>query len=603
MDRWWQNFGDVGKEILCFLGERQCNSANWDCDTVKYSISGAVAHLKLDDTRTGNALTTKTLSALTDAVVELHGRPDVKVVVFTASGFYFCSGGAFAPGDSSSTAAAEAAGASQEELGIAANMPLACLVYLLNTMPQFKVASIRGQSMGAGNSIIASMDYVIAPEQRTSLSFKEATRGLAACTSWQGVISKIGVMQTRRCVLFAQDVTAAEALELGLIHELIPAGGPLASALRAADERAAEKSLELASGTESERLALKTTGPWGCRTRLLPVPAAVLDSRGPSKHGPLDFSSAVANIIASCGHKGRPSCARLSNEMWPHTNRVMLERAGQHVAVLRLLCQAPRCHFDRPLLNGLLDALVELHKSVGKVRLVCIHLESLPTCTGCFSDIGSDCPKEALDQALFLLQMLPFPVVGIVAGKMTGLGVLMCATFDQMLADKAATFAFAGLSSCSSLCADFLAPRLSEETLKQLVEEGPLKTATEMKALGLVSAVVALKSDLESVLERVCERVSSCAPNAVAQSKAFLHQVGTCTMDLSVLRSMSRHLARFADSIRAISEKDHRPAYNRHPHSRVIPPHMLASPAPVGLLVPSRTSTSLEGSSSGSVMI
>eukprot|EP00442_Polarella_glacialis_P043018 CAMPEP_0115144998 /NCGR_PEP_ID=MMETSP0227-20121206/61855_1 /TAXON_ID=89957 /ORGANISM="Polarella glacialis, Strain CCMP 1383" /LENGTH=49 /DNA_ID= /DNA_START= /DNA_END= /DNA_ORIENTATION= len=49
-------------------------------------------------------------------------------------------------------------------------------------MPQFKVASIRGQSMGAGNSIIASMDYVIAPEQRTSLSFKEATRGLAACT-------------------------------------------------------------------------------------------------------------------------------------------------------------------------------------------------------------------------------------------------------------------------------------------------------------------------------------------------------------------------------------------------------------------------------------
>jgi len=55
-------------------------------------------------------------------------------------------------------------------------MGTATMFYLLANIPQYKIASIRGSNMGAGNSLIASMDYVCAPlTKKTKMDFKEAT--------------------------------------------------------------------------------------------------------------------------------------------------------------------------------------------------------------------------------------------------------------------------------------------------------------------------------------------------------------------------------------------------------------------------------------------
>eukprot|EP00913_Durusdinium_trenchii_P033590 g31444.t1 len=94
----------------------------------------------------------------------------VKVVVFTASGFYFSSGGAFGadiPEDDINFAPKLKPGASQFDAGVAENLLVAHLLYLLSTLPQYKVAAIRGSILGAGISLVAAMDYVLAPESRS----------------------------------------------------------------------------------------------------------------------------------------------------------------------------------------------------------------------------------------------------------------------------------------------------------------------------------------------------------------------------------------------------------------------------------------------------
>lgn len=65
------------------------------------------------------------------------------------------------------------------------------------------MCAIRGVVLGAGISLVAAMDFVFAPDRpggieqsfkalRCRLSFKEASRGLGACCSWQSTVAKIG---------------------------------------------------------------------------------------------------------------------------------------------------------------------------------------------------------------------------------------------------------------------------------------------------------------------------------------------------------------------------------------------------------------------------
>ncbi|CAJ1332647.1 unnamed protein product [Effrenium voratum] len=164
---WWQHSEKIIQDIISSL-QIHCTSGSWQYDCVKYSVHGAIAEVKLDDLNTYNALTRKTVAALLDICAELHGRPDVAAVVFTAAGPHFCSGGAFGgnvPEDDEEYAPKLEPGASAFEVGVAENLPIARLLYLLSTLPQYKVAALRGKSLGAGISLAAAMDFVVAPER------------------------------------------------------------------------------------------------------------------------------------------------------------------------------------------------------------------------------------------------------------------------------------------------------------------------------------------------------------------------------------------------------------------------------------------------------
>jgi len=581
MDRWWQQSDQEVKEIIQELGPRRCTSKNWTYDNVSFSVDDSgFARVKLDDQANANGMTAKFTDAMLDIAVELHGRPEVKVVMFTAAGAYFCTGGAFASTAEPGYGPFIDPKLDEFQKGVLANQPVALLLYLLSTLPQFKVASIRGGNLGAGVSFIAAMDYVVCPERKTTLTFLEAQRGLAACASWQGAVSKIGVMRMRRFCLLSDMLDAKAAKRLGLVDEIIE--GALKDALPAADAQAEAKSKALLLLSDTERQALKTTGPLGCRNRLLPLAAAVRGSRALQGQVP-DWRDAVAEILEGCGRKGRPAPARLSRELWAHED-VELELAGQGVALITL--HRPTGPVPLSTVHGLLDALVELHKSVGKVRVAVLRLQA-----GTWTPPEDQEAIQKLQQAMFLLYMLPMYALGLAEGRFGGIALPLYGALDCLLADREAVFDFSFLDTKCPGVEDILIPRIGEASLRQLTAAGAELSAEQAKDYCLVAEVFEGEQGFTQYLEGVCEKASACAPNAVAQSKAFLQQIGASTLNRGNLTKLCGHIARrqmdpeFEDSVRQVMDKDHMPAYNQ-PSSRVVPHHLVDQDKGMGYAIP-----------------
>lgn len=531
---WWQDSERTVKEILSSLQGR-CTSGNWSYDNVKYNISAGIAQVKLDEPRRGNALRHKTVSALLDICVELHGRPDVKAVVFTASGFYFSTGGAFGetPEDESDFAPRLEPGASRFETAVAENLPIAHLLYLMSTLPQYKVAAIRGSIMGAGISLVAAMDYVVAPESRTQLSFKEATRGLGACCSWQATVAKLGMMKMRRLCLLAEDVNVNQAKELKLVDHIVT--GAAKDAFIEADALALAKAKEVARKSVDERHSLKTTGP------LLRKPLQLA--------GKDPIEALIEEVSQRHGLEPRCPVHRFSNHMWPY-QAVQLELVGEHMARLSL---KKGC-----LLDGLLIALLELHRTApGQVRLVELYCET--TLEGL--------EDAKFQDALSLLRMLPQLLLGRPPAEGQGLQLLLWAQCDVVLVTPEVRFDVPEGWDFP----DEVAPGSIDAVMAQ--------------DLGIMCHVVMSTEQLRHYTVEICEKLSECAPNAVAQAKGFIHKIGSQPMSSDVLQELAGHVARrtedpeFEDSIQALWDKAHVPIYRRPGH-RVVPPDLVGQENP-----------------------
>ncbi|CAK9003404.1 unnamed protein product [Durusdinium trenchii] len=212
-------------------------------------------------------------------------------------------------------------------------------------------------------------------------------------------------------------------------------------------------------------------------------------------------------------------------------------------------------------LEGLLAALAELHRTPpGQVRLVQV------SCDASMS-LGCDLPK--LQRAFLLLQLLPAFVLGLPPLKGQGVQALLWAACDVTVAFSEAVFDLINLNGMER----FL-------PMKQVPPfEGTL-TATEAKELGLVSEIVEDEWQLWRSIEEICEKLSECAPTAVAQSKIFIHKVGSFPMNLRLHEDLAGHIARrmddpeFEDSIRAVLDKAHVPIYRR-PQNKIVPAHLL----------------------------
>ena len=189
---------------------------------------GAVATVTLNRPDKLNALDRATRWELTGALREVSADAAVRAVVLTGSGRAFCVG--------QDLAAVEELEHADETVAGSYN-PIA---QTIATMPQPVVAAVNGLAVGAGMGLALVCDLRLAADS-ASFSCAFGKVGLVPDTgvSWH-LVRELGRARAFALAATGRSLPAEEALQLGLLNEVVP-GDQLAA-------RAAELAGRLAAG-------------------------------------------------------------------------------------------------------------------------------------------------------------------------------------------------------------------------------------------------------------------------------------------------------------------------------------------------------------------
>jgi methylglutaconyl-CoA hydratase len=176
---------------------------------------GPVATVALARPEARNALNAALIEEITRGFEELAEDERVRVVVLTGEGQAFCAGADIGY-------MRDTAGFSYEE-NLEDARRLATMFRSVDELPKPVVAKVRGAAIGGGAGLVAAADLAVA-EEGTRFAFSEVRLGIAPATIAPFVARKIGLSHARALFLTGGRFEAAEARELGLVHEVAPEG-------------------------------------------------------------------------------------------------------------------------------------------------------------------------------------------------------------------------------------------------------------------------------------------------------------------------------------------------------------------------------------------
>ena len=177
---------------------------------VDMNIRG-VARVVLNRPDVHNAFNAGMIAELCDAFHMLGRQDVVRVILVSGEGKSFSAG--------ADLNWMKQAAAQDEAANTADAMKMARMFETMNTCPKPVVGLVHGAAFGGGVGLAACCDIVIAkPEAMFGLT--EVRLGLIPAVISPFVIAKIGQSAARRYMLTGERFSAAEALRIGLIHEV-----------------------------------------------------------------------------------------------------------------------------------------------------------------------------------------------------------------------------------------------------------------------------------------------------------------------------------------------------------------------------------------------
>ena len=220
---------------------------------VQVETRGAVALVTLNRPESGNALNLQVAMDLLAAAMTCALNAAVRAVVLSGAGRHFCFGGdlrAFgthAPGD---------------------DYVRELTTYLHAAISQFMrmdapvIAAVNGTAAGAGVGLVAMADLALcAHSSKFNLAYTQA--GLTPDAGTTFLLPRtLGLKRSMELLLLNRSLTSEEALEWGLVNEVVP------------DERLLSRALETA-----EKLAQGANGAFGATKRLIAHSIGALESQ------------------------------------------------------------------------------------------------------------------------------------------------------------------------------------------------------------------------------------------------------------------------------------------------------------------------------------
>ena len=193
-----------------------------DYQTLNFDVDSGVATITLNRPEALNAMSPAMAKELHEVALQIDANNSVRAVILTGTGKAFCAGG--------DLGAFVAAGEQARTLILQMTGDLHLALSRLSRNRAPVIAAVNGTAAGAGFSLAMAADLAIAEEQAVfTMAYTNA--GLSPDgSSTYFMPRKIGDRRTRELMLTNRVLTAPEALDWGVVNQVVESGGALAAA-------------------------------------------------------------------------------------------------------------------------------------------------------------------------------------------------------------------------------------------------------------------------------------------------------------------------------------------------------------------------------------
>ena len=179
---------------------------------LQIQVADLVATVTLDRPDVRNAFNDEVIAEVTAAFDALGARSDVRCIVLAANGTAFCAGADlnWMRSMADYTRAQNLADAGR----------LAAMLRSVYACPKPTIARIQGDVYAGGTGLVAACDIAVAVDS-AGFCLSEVKLGLLPSTISPYVIRAMGARAAHRYFLTAERFSAAEALRIGFVHEVV----------------------------------------------------------------------------------------------------------------------------------------------------------------------------------------------------------------------------------------------------------------------------------------------------------------------------------------------------------------------------------------------
>ena len=210
-------------------------------ETIEFETQNRVAVITLNRPDAANGLNAKMASELAHIAGQCKSDPNVRAVVLTAKGRFFCAGGDIKEMESHGD------NIGPEIKSLADDLHIAISIFARMDAPL--IIAVNGMAAGAGFSLAVSGDLVIASEA-AGFMMAYTNAGLSPDGSSSYFLPRlIGLRRTQELMLTNRKLSAQEAQDWGLINKVVEANKLLDEAMTIAKR--------LASGALKSHAAVK----------------------------------------------------------------------------------------------------------------------------------------------------------------------------------------------------------------------------------------------------------------------------------------------------------------------------------------------------------
>jgi len=177
-------------------------------------FDAGVTTVTLNRPEVRNAFNDEVIAEMTAVFSELGERSEVRCVVLAGNGPAFCAGADL-------NWMKRMAGYTHDE-NLADAAALANMLRVLYRCPKPTIARVQGDVYAGGTGLVAACDIAVSLDT-AQYCLSEVKLGLIPATISPYVIRAMGARAAHRYFLTAERFSAAEALRIGFVHEVVPA--------------------------------------------------------------------------------------------------------------------------------------------------------------------------------------------------------------------------------------------------------------------------------------------------------------------------------------------------------------------------------------------